>query len=88
MPWRRAPISRVIPGQEGKLFIAIGAGGILGISERKVTIPTQRVAMKGDRLVIQGMAAGQIKAIPPINANNRSFRQLEANQLVQISPMR
>jgi hypothetical protein len=76
------------PRSGSKLFIAIGAGGILGISERKVTIPTQRVAMKGDRLVIQGMAAGQIKAIPPINANNRSFRQLEANQLVQISPMR
>lgn len=78
----------MVPGQEGKLFIAIGAGGILGIGETKVAISTQRVAMKGDRLVIQGMAAGQIKAMPPVDANNRSFRQLEANQPVQISPMR
>jgi hypothetical protein len=44
--------------------------------------------MQGDRLVIQGVTEDQIKAMPPFDPNNRSFRQLEANQQVQISPMR
>jgi hypothetical protein len=81
-------VERVVQGQDGKQFIVIGAGGFLGIGERNVAIPTDRVAMQGDRLVIQGMTEDQIKAMPPFDANNRSFRQLEANQQIQINPMR
>lgn len=81
-------VERVVQGQDGQQFIVIGAGGFLGIGERDVAIPTDRVAMQGNRLVIRGVTEDEIRAMPPFERNNRNFRDLDANQQVQISPMR
>ncbi|MGO4573293.1 DUF4142 domain-containing protein [Microvirga sp. 2TAF3] len=81
-------IERVVQGSDGKQYIVIGAGGFLGIGERKVAIPTERVAMQGDRLVIQGVTEDQIRSMQPFDNSNRNFRELDKNQQVQINAMR
>jgi predicted outer membrane protein/sporulation protein YlmC with PRC-barrel domain len=81
-------VERVVQGQDGKQYLVVGAGGFLGIGERKVAIPTDRVAMQGDRLVIQGVTEDQIRAMQPFDDNNRNFRELDNNQQVQVNAMR
>jgi hypothetical protein len=81
-------VERVVQGRDGKQYLVIGRGGFLGLGERHVAIPTERVAMRGDRLVIQGMTNDQIKAMPTFDRNDRAFRELEDNQAVQITAMR
>ena len=81
-------VEHVVQGQDGKQYLVVGAGGFLGIGERKVAIPTERVAMQGDRLIIQGVTEDQIHAMPAFDENNRAFRRLEDSRQVQIGPMR
>ena len=57
-------IERVYMGTDNKPYIVIGHGGFLGLGEKRVSIPLERTAMRGDRLVIQGMSDEQIKAMP------------------------
>jgi sporulation protein YlmC with PRC-barrel domain len=77
-------VERVVQGPDGKQHVVIGAGGFLGIGERQVAIPVERVAVQGDRLVVQGMTEAQIKAQPPFDRNNRTFRELERDATVQV----
>jgi hypothetical protein len=46
-------VERVVEGPDGKQYLVIGAGGFLGIGEKPVPIPLERVAVRGDRLVDQ-----------------------------------
>jgi hypothetical protein len=45
-------VGRVVQGPDGKQCLIIGAGGFLGPGERKVAIPTERVAMSHPAPVI------------------------------------
>ena len=81
-------VERVVQGPDGKQYVVIGAGGFLGMGEKHVAIPVERVALRGDRLIIQGLTEDQIRALPSFDRNDRSFRQLEGNQPVQVSVVR
>jgi hypothetical protein len=81
-------VGRVVQGQDGKQYLTVGASGFLGIGERTVAIPTERGALQGDRLIIQGVVEDQIRSMPAFDENNRSFRRLDDNRQVQINPMR
>ena len=81
-------VERVVQGQDGKQYLVVGAGGFLGIGERDIAVPTDRIAMQGDRLVIQGVTEDQLRAMQPFDSNNRNFRELDNNQQVQINAMR
>ena len=81
-------VERVVQGPDGKQYVVIGAGGFLGMGEKHVAIPVERVALRGDRLIIQGLTEDQIRALPSFDRNDRSFRQLEGTQPVQVSVVR
>ena len=57
-------IERVVMGKDGQPHIIIGNGGFFGIGEKRVAIPLQKTAMRGNRLVIQGLSDDQIRAMP------------------------
>lgn len=81
-------VERVVQGPDGKQYIVIGSGGFLGMGEKHVAIPVERVTMRGDRLITQGLTEDQIRSMPSFDRNDRSFRQLEGNQPVQVSATR
>ncbi|MGE3539660.1 MAG: DUF4142 domain-containing protein [Candidatus Tectimicrobiota bacterium] len=81
-------VERVVESSDGTRYIVIGAGGFLGIGEKEVSIPLDRLTLRGDRLVIQGLTDDQIRAMPTMMKNDRSFRDLHEDQRVQISAMR
>jgi hypothetical protein len=77
-------VERVVQGRDDKAYVVIGHGGFLGLGEKKVALPLERVALRGDRLIIQGMSDDQIKAMPAWNSNDREMRELDRNQQVPI----
>jgi hypothetical protein len=78
-------VERVVEGPDGKQYIVIGAGGFLGIGEKHVPIPLDRVAVRGDRLVTQGLTEDQIRSMQTVDRNERRFRELDRNQQIQIN---
>ena len=78
-------VEHVIRGQDGKTSIVIGHGGFLGLGEKQVAIPLEQVAMRGDRLVIQGVTDEQIKAMPAWSASAGNFTELPGSQSVPVS---
>lgn len=78
-------VERVVQGPDGRQYIVVGAGGFLGMGEKHVAIPMDRVALRGGRLITQDFTEDQIRALPSFDRNDRSFRQLEGDQPVQLS---
>jgi hypothetical protein len=81
-------VKRVVEGPDSKRYIVIGAGGFLGIGEKQVPIPLDRITLRGDRLIIQGLTDDQIRALPTVAGNDGRFHELHENQQVQLSAMR
>ena len=47
-----------------RLMAVVGVGGFLGLGERNVAVPLDRMMMDGDNLVISGLGSDQIQNIP------------------------
>ncbi|ACA20007.1 PRC-barrel domain protein [Methylobacterium sp. 4-46] len=70
-------VEQVVRGGDGHASIVIGHGGVLGLGEKQVAVPLDKVSMNGDRLVARGITDDQIKAMPawtkgsgtPVNAD-------------------
>lgn len=60
-------VEQVVRGSDGQTSLVIGRGGLLGLGERHVAVPLDKVAMRGDRLVAQGLTDAQIQGMPAWN---------------------
>ncbi len=77
-------IERVVMDKDNQPHVVIGNGGFLGLGEKRVAIPLQRTAMRGDRLVIQGLTDDQIRAMPTWNKSS-GYRELAKDRTLSIS---
>jgi len=77
-------VERVLRSPDGNFHIVIGAGGFLGIRERDVRIPLDRVTIRGDRLMIQGLTDDQVKVMPVFDRKDRTYRDLARNAMVPV----
>ena len=57
-------VERIVVGENTKLYAVIAAGAILEMGEPKVGIALDRLAVRGDRLLIQGITEDEIRALP------------------------
>jgi hypothetical protein len=62
-------VERVVLGPGCKQYIVIGAGEFLGFAEKHVAIAAERVTVRGARLITQGLAENQIRAMPSFDRN-------------------
>lgn len=70
-------VDRVVQTTDGKSFVLVGFGGFLGIGERKVAIPVEQIASRGDRLVVTSLTNDQLKALPAYDGSARGYRDAE-----------
>ena len=77
-------VERVVQSSDGNVHIVIGSGGFLGIRERDVPIPLERVAIRGNRLVTQGLTGDQVRVMPVFDPGDRTYRDLARNTTVLI----
>jgi sporulation protein YlmC with PRC-barrel domain len=77
-------VEQVVQSPDGNVHIVIGAGGFLGIRERDVRIPLERVTIRGNRLVIQGLTDDQVRIMPVFDRRDRTYRDLTRNTTVRI----
>ena len=52
-----------------RLYAVVGVGGFLGIGERNVAVPLERMAVVGDDFVIEGLTGEQLEAYPEYDAS-------------------
>jgi len=58
---------------DGKIYMIIEHGGILGIGDTEVALPVEQVAIRGDdRAVLLGMTEEQFDALPDVDFDGRS----------------
>jgi hypothetical protein len=77
-------VEQVVQSPDGSFHIVIGAGGFLGIRERDVPIPLDGVVISGRRLVVQGLTADQVKAMPVFNRKDSTYREVARDTTVLI----
>lgn len=77
-------VEEVVSGPGDKLFVVVAHGGFLGLGEKQVALPVDRVALRGDRLVAEGMSDEQIKAMPAYDDDDQAFKETQGGQTVPL----
>ena len=65
-------------------YIVLEHGGFLGLGEKEVPLPLNRMFMMGDRLVAAGMTEPEIRAAADWDFNDREYREFGNNEAVEI----
>jgi sporulation protein YlmC with PRC-barrel domain len=78
-------VARIVQAQDGKRELIVGVGGFLGLGERYVTIPADNIAVRGDRLQLEGLTEDQLKRMPPTDRNSRDLRDVDGNATIELS---
>jgi hypothetical protein len=71
-----------------KRFIVISRGGFLGFFETEVAIPLENVVVRNDQIVLQGLTAEQLKALPKFENTNNAYRELGDNENITLTEAR
>jgi len=82
---RLGDIERVVQSSDGKQHVVVGIGGFLGIGERHVAVPMERLVVRGNRLLVEGISDDDIKKMPAFDRNNRAFREVNDNTSLEIA---
>jgi len=77
-------IDEVVLGPGNAFYLVVAHGGFLGLGEKKVALPIDQVAMRGDRLVAEGLTDEQIKALPAYDDNDTKFKETEEGQTAPV----
>jgi sporulation protein YlmC with PRC-barrel domain len=64
--------------------VVVSFGGFLGIGERKVLLPLDRVQLQGDRLLIPGLTDDQLKQMPAYR-EQPGFQPVDGNQQINVA---
>jgi sporulation protein YlmC with PRC-barrel domain len=78
-------VERVVAGSDNRQYLVVGAGGFLGLGERKVLVPIEQVRLAGDRLVAQQMTEAQVKQLQEYRASQGTWREISGDQTVSLS---
>jgi hypothetical protein len=78
-------VERIVQAQDGKREFIVGVGGFLGLGEKHVAIPPEHIAIRGDRLLLEGLTEDQLKKMPAVDRNSRDLRDVDANATIELS---
>jgi sporulation protein YlmC with PRC-barrel domain len=77
-------IDDVLVDGNRQYHIVISFGGFLGMGERKVLYPVDRVQFQGDRLVIPGLTDDVLKQLPAYR-EQPGFQSVDRNQQINVA---
>jgi len=70
-------VNDVLIDANKKVFLVVEYGGFLGLGERRVLLPMEQFAMRGDRLIIPNMTEDQLKAQSAWDQNMEGYQAAE-----------
>jgi hypothetical protein len=81
-------IDEIYAGPDNRLFAVVTYGGFLGLGEKRVVVPLEQVAMRGDRLVAESLSDDQIRALPSFGEGDATYKELEDGQTANVRVLR
>lgn len=76
-------VEAVVAGPGGRTALVVSHGGFLGLGERRVAVPVDQVALRGDRLVADGLSDEELRALPDY-ARGAGSREMQGDQSTEI----
>jgi sporulation protein YlmC with PRC-barrel domain len=76
-------VQNVLIGADNKAYIVVSHGGFLGLGQKQVALPSDQVAMRGDRLVAETLNDEQIRALPEFK-ESANFKEMDGNQTTSL----
>lgn len=65
-------INDIVIASDGRgMYVLVGAGGFLGMGEKNVAVPFDRIQRKEDRILLSGYTKEQLKALPEVRREKR-----------------
>ncbi|HEX2555844.1 MAG TPA: PRC-barrel domain-containing protein [Microvirga sp.] len=80
-------VEAVVSDGGGRTLLVVSHGGFLGLGEKRVAVPVEHVALRGDRLIADGLTDDQIRALPGYE-RGAGLRELEGSGSARIRILR
>jgi hypothetical protein len=78
-------VKRLVRGVgDDRQFVILEHGGFLGLGEKEVPLPLNRVFLRGDRLVAAGLTEAEVNQMPDWDMNSREYREFADNETVEL----
>jgi sporulation protein YlmC with PRC-barrel domain len=82
-------VERVLMGEGNKMYVVLGHGGFLGLGEKQILLPMERIQLRDERLVVNGLTDDEIRAMPEFHWNTaRGYRELERDARAEVGLFR
>lgn len=79
-------VEQVVKGKsDGKDYVVIGHGGFLGLGQKHVALPLDKMVMRGNKLEMRGLTDDEIRSMRSYGDNDSGYTQLDGSQTVQVS---
>jgi hypothetical protein len=69
---------------DNRRYVVLEHGGFLGLGEKDVPLPLDRVFLQGDRLYAAGLTEPEVEAIPDWDMNSREYREFADNEAIEV----
>ena len=76
-------VQEVLIGDDNRTYIVVGHGGFLGLGQKQVALSTDRIAMRGDRLLAENLTDEQIRSLPEFK-ESANFKVMDRNQTTSL----
>lgn len=76
-------VVRVVRSEDGRTRLVVGRGGLIDFAGRRVAVPLDRIALRGDGLVVRGLTRDQFRAMPEWHSD--ADQLISRNQVIGVS---
>jgi hypothetical protein len=77
-------VEEVLIGPDNRVYVVVTHGGFLGLGEKRVAMPLEQVAMRGDRLVVEGLSGEQIEDMAAFDESQSGFTRMQGNAMAPV----
>jgi hypothetical protein len=68
-----------------KQFVVIEHGGFLGFGAKEIAIPTENVAVQGNKVTLRNMDVARLEGSAEYKNENNAYRELDGSQQVNLA---
>ena len=70
---------------DGRTFLVLERGGLVGLGEKEFPLPLDRVYVQGGRLVVPGLTERELEMVADWDVNDQKYRELADSEIVNVS---
>ena len=70
---------------DGRTFLVLEHGGIVGLGEKEFPLPVEKVYLQGGRLVVPELTDAELEAVADWDVYNQKYREMADSEIINVN---